>query len=121
MNNKTTYYIRILVAAYLLYLSYQLMGGIISGETPNKLFILAPVLFVACSAFFIFTSVKALNRIAKEEKEAAEAELEEETEEIQEEPSKPMSISERARLAGELDSEEVSEDNDREQQESSEE
>lgn len=108
MHNKTMYYIRIMVACYLLYLSYQLVGGIINGETPNKLFVLAPIFFVACSVFFIVTSLKALNRITREEKEAAEAEAEEVAEEVPEESSKAMSISERARLAGGTDTEEGS-------------
>lgn len=102
-NPKTSYYIRIMVACYLLYISYGLFKGIISGEAKMG-FIVAVILFVACSVFFIVTSVKALGRISREEKEAAEQEaLENPVEEdVQEEPAR-MSISQRARLANDIE------------------
>lgn len=114
-NPKTSHYIRILVACYLLYISYGLFKGIISGEAKMG-FIVAVILFVACSVFFIITSVKALGRISKEEKEAAEQEALENPveEEVQEEPGR-MSISQRAHLA---DGIEIPGDSDKEDKDS---
>lgn len=102
-NPKTSYYIRIMVACYLLYISYGLLKGIISGEAKIG-FIIAIIFFAACSIFFIVTSVKALSRISREEKEAAEQEVLENPveEETQEEPTR-MSISQRARLANDIE------------------
>lgn len=101
-NPKTIHYIRILVACYLLYISYGLLKGIISGEAKAG-FIVAIILFAACSIFFIVTSVKNLGRITREEKEIAEQEaLENPVEEVPEEPA-AMTISQRAHLADDVE------------------
>ena len=106
--NKSMHYIRILVAGYLLYLSFGIVKVFFTGESGiSPWMLLAVVLFVGCSIYFLIFSVRALNRIAKIEKEEAEREAAENPEEEMEIPlpgeNKPMSISERARLANHVE------------------
>lgn len=98
------HYIRILVAGYLLYLSFGIIKGFFTGESGiSPWMLLAVAVFVGCSIYFLVFSIRALNQIAKIEKEEAEREAQENPQEESEIPlpgeQKPMSIGERAKLA----------------------
>lgn len=102
--NKSMHYIRILVAGYLLYLSFGIIKGFFTGESGiSPWMLLAVAVFVGCSIYFLVFSIRALNQIAKIEKEEAEREAQENPQEESEIPlpgeQKPMSIGERAKLA----------------------
>lgn len=105
--NKTMPSIRILVSFYLLWTSFNIVKGILSGDAEASPFmIIAVILFVVCSIFFIVTSTRELKRIEKEEKEEAKREALENPQEEEESKLQPegrkLSIRERARLAKDL-------------------
>ncbi|HCT91429.1 MAG TPA: hypothetical protein DF613_08645 [Lachnospiraceae bacterium] len=57
-NNNFRYMIRILAGIYLLYLSWNLVTGLRSGETSGIVFIIAIAVFVVAGVFFILDALR---------------------------------------------------------------
>lgn len=86
-NNSFRYMIRIIAGIYLLYLAWNLIGGLRSGETSGIAFVIGSGVFIVAGVFFI---VDALNNIRREALEnRAENAAEENTE--QENDTLPVS------------------------------
>ncbi len=84
-GEKGSYFIRIIVAAYLIYLGVKLIRDMLSGKEAENptLFIIIGIAFIAISIFLIVYSVKGIARVQKEEAEAAEEEARAQAEEKQ--------------------------------------
>ena len=66
-NEKVSYTIRILVAAYLVYTAYQLIQHVMGGESENPvLFTAAGVVFVAFAVVFALSGLRGLKRLSRE-------------------------------------------------------
>lgn len=68
-NNSFRYIIRILAGAYLLYLSWNLIAGMRSGEAPGFVFIIASVVFAMAGVFFILDALRHIHREALDNRE----------------------------------------------------
>lgn len=85
-GQKGSYFIRIIVGAYLIYLGYKLIKDMATKpeEAENPvLFTLAGVGFIVIAAVLIILSVRGISRVQKEEALAAEEEARAEAEEKQ--------------------------------------
>lgn len=84
-NNSFRYVIRIIAGVYLLYLAWNLMGGLRSGETSGFVFIIGIAVFIIAGVFFILDALRNMRREALDSR--AES-LEDQTpsEENEEEP-----------------------------------
>ena len=89
-NEKFSYVIRVIAGAYLIYLAYQLIQGVMNGENENyALGIGGGVLFIVAGAAFVIFSIRGLMRGGQENAQNEETqETESGSAEPEEEPKK---------------------------------
>lgn len=111
-----------LAGLYLVYTGYRLCQNVLKGvEGGNWGFFAAGAGFLVVGAVMLFIGGKNLLKREKEKKEAAEAERQNNPEPVEEQQEKkPMTIAERARLAGALAEKEEMARNEEESQEAQE-
>ena len=107
-KNKGRFTLWIVAALYLLYLSYSIIKGYLNGERgAEPWMLLVVVVFIVLSLGLLVFAFKEIKSIAEEEVQENEEESEEEEdaeEDVEPEPepepeeSRPMTISERAKL-----------------------
>lgn len=62
---KSTYMLRILAGAYLIYIAYSLVGGYVKGESPSFWIALAGIAFGIIGAGLLYFSIKGWIRCTK--------------------------------------------------------